>query len=105
MLTLLPPRDIQDVTGHPDRRGVHHLTFYADRATPGRVGLLVGGYHFLRPLDFLLGRRKMVVYDSDLGRVDAPFAIEAQRACEQATLSKSLLVAMVRNRAVHGANA
>src|SRR5215211_7705442 len=99
----LPLSEIQGVPGHLDGGGVHHLAVDADRTAPGGAGLLVSLHHLPGPLYLSFGGREDLVYRLDLGRVDAPLAVEAQRAGDQAALAQALLVAVVGDGAVYDA--
>src|SRR5215210_3024791 len=95
--------EVESILRHLYRGGIHHLAVDADRAPPGGVGLLVGLYDLSGPLDLPLRGREDLVDDPDLGRVDAPLAVEAERACQKAALPETLLVAVVGDGAVYGA--
>src|SRR5215218_6741645 len=73
----LPLSEIEGVPGHLYGGGVHHLAVDADRTAPGGAGLLVSFHDLPCPLDLSLGGREDLVDDLDLGRVDAPLAVEA----------------------------
>src|SRR3712207_14377 len=97
------PGEVEGVLGHLYRGGVYHLPVDTDRAGPGSVGLLISLYHFLCPPDLPLGRREDLVDDLDLGRVDAPLSVETEGASYETTLAQALLVAIVGDGTVHGA--
>src|SRR5918997_5571786 len=81
----VPLRDVAKRVARQLYRGcVHHLPVHAYRARACDVGLLVGGDDLLRPIHFPSGGREALVDYLYLGGVDAPLAVEAQRAGDQA---------------------
>src|SRR5439155_4102972 len=82
--------------------GVHPAAPRARRAGAALRRRLVGLAYAPRERDLLLRRRKHVVGDLDLARVDRPFADEAERRGPGGLAPIALGIAEVRERAVDG---
>src|SRR5215204_2175617 len=96
---------VEHVACHLYGGGVDHLSVHAYRARALGVRLLVDRDDLLRPLYLLFGGREDLVDYFDLGRVDAPLAVETQGTGDQAAPAQSLFVAVVGDGAVENSQA
>src|SRR5215208_127316 len=94
---------IEGVAGQLYGGGVHHLPIHAHRARALSVRLIVGRDDLPGPLQLSFGGREDFVDHFDLGRVDAPLAVEAQGTGDQAAPAQPFFVAIICNGTVEDA--